>query len=94
MPWKQGEPKEKVFEGKTYVPCPFHDRTKWVLKEGHAHGCRFDLNFKGDKMPPDKKSPKEKKPSKKALQLASALVHAMEVEEKGQLSDDESSQDE
>jgi hypothetical protein len=37
---KDGESHEKRFEGKDYVYCPHHGRIKWVLKEGHAGGCR------------------------------------------------------
>ncbi|CAB9513065.1 unknown protein [Seminavis robusta] len=41
---KQGEAKEKTINNKTYVYCPYHDTTKWVLKVNdkgvdHLTGC-------------------------------------------------------
>ncbi|CAB9531199.1 hypothetical protein SEMRO_3320_G346710.1 [Seminavis robusta] len=41
---KQGEPHEKTVNGKTYIYCPYHDTTKWVLRVNdkgidHKTGC-------------------------------------------------------
>ncbi|CAB9521469.1 unknown protein [Seminavis robusta] len=41
---KSGEPKEKTVNNKTYIYCPYHDTTKWVLKVNdkgvdHRTGC-------------------------------------------------------
>jgi hypothetical protein len=45
---KDGEPHEKRFEGKDYIYCPRHGRIKWVLKQGHAGGCRNAPNAAKD----------------------------------------------
>jgi hypothetical protein len=41
---KAGEAQKKVFQGKTYIFCPFHNTTKWVLEtnrrgKDHATNC-------------------------------------------------------
>ena len=81
------EPREKTFKNKVYVACKFHKNTQWVLKEGHANGCRNDPNFVPgvDEMVKKSKAEADKAPSKKALQFAHALMHAMEAEESGEL---------
>jgi hypothetical protein len=80
------EPREKSFKNKVYVACKFHKNTQWVLKDGHVNGCRNDPNFVKGIDEIMKKSDAEKAaPSKKALQFAHALMHAMEAEETGGL---------
>jgi hypothetical protein len=87
--WKNVAPvageKEKTFKGKVYVPCPFHPKTKWVLKAGHEGGCKLDPKYKGADKPEEKKG---KEPTKQALQFAHALVFAMEQEEDGALGEE------
>ena len=61
-----------------------------MLKEGHLKGCRNDPNFVKDVDEIMKKSDSEAAaekaaPSKKALQFAHALMHALEVEGNGDL---------
>jgi hypothetical protein len=87
------QPREKTFKNKVYVACKSHKNTQWVLKEGHVNGCRNDPNFVTgvDAMMAKSKAEAEKKPpSKKALQFAHALMHAMEAEASGGLEEDES----
>jgi hypothetical protein len=85
------EPREKTFKNKVYVACKFHKNTQWVLKEGHANGCRNDPNFVPgvDEMEKKSKAEADKAPSKKALQFAHALMIAMEAEESGELEEQE-----
>ena len=85
------EPREKTFKNKVYVACKFHKNTQWVLKEGHANGCRNDPNFVPgvEDMVKKSKDEADKAPSKKALQFAHALMHAMEAEESGELDEQE-----
>ena len=85
------EPREKTFKNKVYVACKFHKNTQWVLKEGHVNGCRNDPNFVPgvDEMAKKSKAEADKAPSKKALQFAHALMHAMEAEESGDLEEQE-----
>ena len=69
------------------MACKFHKNTQWVLKEGHVNGCRNDPNFVPgvDEMAKKSKAEADKAPSKKALQFAHALMHAMEAEESSEL---------
>ena len=88
------EPREKTFKNKVYVPCKFHKNTQWVLKKDHENGCRNDPNFVpgvDDMMAKSKVQAEAEKaapPTKKALQFAHALMHAMEVEQDDGLSDE------
>ena len=43
---KPGESQFKSFKGKTYVHCPNHKTTKWVLAEKHKDGCTLDDKWK------------------------------------------------
>jgi hypothetical protein len=60
------EPREKTFKNKVYVACKFHKNTQWVLKEGHANGCRNDPNFVPgvDEMEKKSKAEADKAPRK------------------------------
>jgi hypothetical protein len=62
--------KEKSFEKKDYIYCPFHNETKWVLATGHASGCKNDPNSKS--------TGSTDEPNKKVLQYAKALMNVME----------------
>ena len=83
------QPREKTFKNKVYVACKHHKNTQWVLKEGHLKGCRNDPNFVKDvdeiMKKSDDEAEKKAAPSKKTLQFAHALMHAMETEENGGL---------
>ena len=50
---KAGEPTTRTFRGKSYMHCPHHGDTKWVLTINpkgvpHATGCRALLKSSGD----------------------------------------------
>jgi hypothetical protein len=66
---KGSEPKHRTVNGKEYVHCPFHEKTKWVLKEGHAQGCRLDPEH------PDNKGEESSEKKKKASKHAKAMAH-------------------
>jgi hypothetical protein len=93
----RNEPKEKLFKGKLYIPCPFHAGTKWVLKAGHADGCSLDPKVAArlKKAPNNKKKggagadKKKEPPSKQVLQYAHALCVAMDQEEGGAFEQEE-----
>lgn len=85
------QPKEKSFEGKNYVYCPFHKDTKWVLARGHADGCHNDPNHQTSTRKSNGTSAKQSEPSKKVLQYAKALMNVMET---GDDDDDEERQEE
>jgi hypothetical protein len=79
--WKLSAPtgdqaKEKTFEKKDYVYCPFHKDTKWVLKRNHLDGCRNDPKYGKPSETPGKAT----EPNKKVLQYAKALMSVMEAE--------------
>lgn len=81
------ENKEKTFEGKVYVHCPFHGDTKWVLKvnrEGiiHKQNCTKNPKYaaKQTAKPPGKDD--DKKPSAEQMSYAKALAHVMDNEGK------------
>jgi hypothetical protein len=77
------QPKEKSFDGKEYVYCPFHLETRWVLKKNHADGCRNDPKMQSGGTPS-----KDAEPSKKALQYAKALMNVMEPDDDDELPDE------
>jgi hypothetical protein len=74
IPAKKGETSKK-FYGQVYVPCPNHGNCKWVLKEGHTNGCKFDPSNKGSKTFGD--GVKLQKPTADDLIMASALASVM-----------------
>jgi hypothetical protein len=71
---KKGETLKK-FYNQVYVPCAFHGNCKWVLKDGHANGCKFDPSNKGSKGNGDGKAAQT--PTKDQLIMASALASVM-----------------
>jgi hypothetical protein len=73
IPAKKGET-SKRFYGQVYVPCPNHGNCKWVLKEGHINGCKFDSSNKGSKVGDGNKLIK---PTADELIMASALASVM-----------------
>ena len=79
------QPKEKTFKGKAYIYCAFHGDTKWVLKSNHADGCRNDPanKAKADAGKDDTV------PTKKSLQYARALMHAMGEDDEEEIIGDE-----
>jgi hypothetical protein len=74
IPAKKGETSKK-FYGQTYVPCANHGNCKWVLKEGHINGCKFDSSNKGSKKFGD--GNKLQTPTNDELIMASALASVM-----------------
>jgi hypothetical protein len=83
--WKEvapsgGQPKSKKFDGKEYIYCPNHNRTKWVLKDGHKDGCT-SAPAKPEPSPSPTKKPPAAKPTednRKRLLYAKALVAAFQ----------------
>jgi hypothetical protein len=77
------EGKEKTFEGKVYVHCPYHGETKWVLKvnrEGvnHLAGCRKNPSFTGNVAT---QSTSVQAPTQSQLTYARALAQIMEADD-------------
>ena len=73
------ETKEKTFEGKVYVHCPYHGETKWVLKssrEGveHLSGCRKNPANTAGQQPA---APAGTAPTQAQLTYARALTSIM-----------------
>ena len=89
LAWKMVTPtgsqsKEKTFEGKAYIHCPFHSEVKWVLKSGHSEGCRLDPAINPTTAPPPAIAPTTTTgatdPARRTtLQYARALMHAIEA---------------
>lgn len=87
---KPGEPTEKTWRKKVYIYCPHHGELKWVLKTGHANGCKLDPSYcapvnEADAAPAATK-PKgaTRAPTAQETMYARALVAAMaENEEHG-----------
>jgi hypothetical protein len=87
MGWKEVEPKGnephyKTINGKEYVFCPHHDRTKWVLGHNHKGGCTKDPGW----VYPGKGAGKtlivpltgtNDSPTNKTLQYAKALMNVV-----------------
>ena len=71
--------KEKSFEGKNYIYCPFHPETKWVLKKNHVDGCKNDPKHEKPPATPVKAATpgKAAEPTKKQLKYAQVLMSVM-----------------
>jgi hypothetical protein len=84
--WKEVEPKGnephyKTVNGKEYVFCPNHDRTKWVLSYKHKDGCTKDPGWvfpgKSTSKTNIASSNTNNGPSDKTLQYAKALMNVV-----------------
>jgi len=82
---KAGEPHKKSVNGKSYVHCPHHGDTKWVLefnREGveHVAGCRARTRAGDDSatsLTSTTSGSNSETPSREEMRLAQALAHVM-----------------